>query len=62
MSNARPAVVDRAGFQAELDRLRAREEAHTREGDANRRRRYYASQVTEDCGEHSKTGVLGPRT
>jgi predicted dithiol-disulfide oxidoreductase (DUF899 family) len=30
----RPPVVDRAAFQAELDRLRVREKAHTREGDA----------------------------
>jgi len=29
-----PAVVDRATFQAELDRLRVREKAHTQEGDA----------------------------
>jgi predicted dithiol-disulfide oxidoreductase (DUF899 family) len=29
-----PAVVDRDTFQAELNRLRAREKAHTREGDA----------------------------
>ena len=29
-----PAAVDRATFQAELDRLRLREKAHTREGDA----------------------------
>jgi predicted dithiol-disulfide oxidoreductase (DUF899 family) len=29
-----PAVVDRAAFQAELDALRVREKAHTREGDA----------------------------
>jgi predicted dithiol-disulfide oxidoreductase (DUF899 family) len=29
-----PQVVDRAIFQAELDRLRVREKAHTREGDA----------------------------
>ncbi len=29
-----PAAVDRAAFQAELDRLRIREKAHTREGDA----------------------------
>jgi predicted dithiol-disulfide oxidoreductase (DUF899 family) len=29
-----PAVVDRARWQAELDALRAREKAHTREGDA----------------------------
>jgi hypothetical protein len=27
-----PAAVDRATFQAELDRLRVREKAHTREG------------------------------
>jgi predicted dithiol-disulfide oxidoreductase (DUF899 family) len=29
-----PAAVDRATFQAELDELRVREKAHTREGDA----------------------------
>src|ERR1039458_6187300 len=29
-----PAAVGRAAFQAELDRLRVREKAHTREGDA----------------------------
>jgi len=29
-----PAAVDRATFQAELDRLRVREKEHTREGDA----------------------------
>ena len=29
-----PAAVDRATFQAELDRLRVREKAHTHEGDA----------------------------
>jgi predicted dithiol-disulfide oxidoreductase (DUF899 family) len=29
-----PAAVDRPAFQAELDKLRAREKAHTREGDA----------------------------
>ncbi|HEX7664373.1 MAG TPA: DUF899 family protein [Polyangiaceae bacterium] len=29
-----PAVVDRAAFQAEVDALRAREKAHTHEGDA----------------------------
>jgi predicted dithiol-disulfide oxidoreductase (DUF899 family) len=29
-----PAAVDRAAFQDELDKLRAREKAHTREGDA----------------------------
>jgi predicted dithiol-disulfide oxidoreductase (DUF899 family) len=31
---ARPNVVDRATFQSELDALRVREKAHTREGDA----------------------------
>ncbi|HXR17889.1 MAG TPA: DUF899 family protein [Terriglobales bacterium] len=31
---ALPAVVDRATFQSELDALRLREKAHTREGDA----------------------------
>ena len=29
-----PRVVDRAAFQSELDTLRAREKAHTHEGDA----------------------------
>jgi predicted dithiol-disulfide oxidoreductase (DUF899 family) len=33
-STGTPAVVDRATFQAGLDRLRVREKAHTREGDA----------------------------
>jgi len=32
--SATPKVVDRATFQAELDALRIREKAHTREGDA----------------------------
>src|SRR6476620_6855551 len=31
---ARPPITDRAAFQTELDRLRVREKAHTREGDA----------------------------
>lgn len=31
---AAPAIVDRATFQAEVDALRVREKAHTREGDA----------------------------
>ena len=33
-TSALPAVVDRAIWQAELDKLRVREKAHTREGDA----------------------------
>ena len=32
--SGRPAAVDRATFESELARLRAREKAHTREGDA----------------------------
>ena len=31
-----PAAVDRAAFEAELDALRVREKAHTREGEAGR--------------------------
>jgi len=31
---AAPKIVDRRTFQAELDALRVREKAHTREGDA----------------------------
>jgi predicted dithiol-disulfide oxidoreductase (DUF899 family) len=33
-NEAQPAVVDRASWQAELDKLRIREKAHTHEGDA----------------------------
>src|SRR5690349_20982175 len=33
-TTALPAVVDRATWQAELDKLRVREKVHTREGDA----------------------------
>ncbi|MEZ4523510.1 MAG: DUF899 family protein [Thermomicrobiales bacterium] len=32
--SGRPAAIDRAAYQAEVDRLRVREKAHTREGDA----------------------------
>ena len=31
---AAPKIVDRSTFQAELDKLRVREKAHTHEGDA----------------------------
>jgi predicted dithiol-disulfide oxidoreductase (DUF899 family) len=34
VEGAVPKIVDRAAFQAELDALRVREKAHTREGDA----------------------------
>jgi len=30
-----PKIVDRSAFQTELDALRVREKAHTREGDAS---------------------------
>lgn len=33
-ATATPEVVDRARFQRELDKLRSREKAHTRAGDA----------------------------
>ena len=33
-NTARPPVIDRASWQAEVDGLRVREKAHTREGDA----------------------------
>jgi predicted dithiol-disulfide oxidoreductase (DUF899 family) len=44
-----PKIVDRSTFQAELDALRVREKAHTREGDAiaaARRRTYGVSFAT----------------
>jgi predicted dithiol-disulfide oxidoreductase (DUF899 family) len=51
-----PAAVDRATFQAELDELRAREKAHTREGDAiaAARRRLPVVEVDAD------TELIGP--
>jgi predicted dithiol-disulfide oxidoreductase (DUF899 family) len=58
-----PAVVDRAVFQAELDRLRLREKAHTREGDAiaAARRRLPMVEVDADLellGPHGTTTLL----
>jgi len=44
-----PAVVDRATFQAELDRLRIREKAHTREGDAIAAARRHLPMVKVDA-------------
>jgi predicted dithiol-disulfide oxidoreductase (DUF899 family) len=57
----RPDVVDRATFQAGLDRLRAREKAHTREGDAiaAARRRL---PMTEVDATLKLTGPRGPVT
>src|SRR3984957_1862875 len=56
-----PQVVNRATFQADLDRLRAREKAHTREGDAiaaARRRR----PMVEVAPAIPLTGPDGPVT
>jgi predicted dithiol-disulfide oxidoreductase (DUF899 family) len=52
-----PAVVDRGTFQAELDALRVREKAHTREGDAiaTARRRLPMVEV------HGATPLVGER-
>ena len=56
----RPLVADRAAFRAELDRLRVREKAHTREGDAiaAARRRLPMVEVTSETvtGSSRPTG------
>jgi predicted dithiol-disulfide oxidoreductase (DUF899 family) len=56
-----PPVVDRAAFHAELERLRVREKAHTREGDAiaAARRRLPMVEVDADI---ELTGPNGPLT
>ena len=56
-----PAAVDRVTFQAELDRLRAREKAHTREGDviATARRRLPMVEVDANL---ALIGPMGPLT
>ncbi len=51
-----PAVVDRATFQAELDALRVREKAHTREGDAIAAARRRLPMVEVDAA----TRLIGP--
>jgi predicted dithiol-disulfide oxidoreductase (DUF899 family) len=53
---ALPATVDRAAFEAELDRLRAREKAHTREGDAIAAARRRLPMVEVDA----RLGLIGP--
>jgi predicted dithiol-disulfide oxidoreductase (DUF899 family) len=58
-----PAVVDRAAWQAELDALRAREKAHTREGDAIAAARRRLPMVEVDAairliGEHGPITLL----
>jgi predicted dithiol-disulfide oxidoreductase (DUF899 family) len=52
-----PAAVDRATFQAELDRLRVREKEHTREGDAIAAARRRLPMVEVDAA----TTLIGPR-
>jgi predicted dithiol-disulfide oxidoreductase (DUF899 family) len=56
-----PAAVDRAAFEAELGRLRVREKAHTREGDAiaAARRRLPMAGVDANL---ALTGPAGPLT
>jgi len=58
-----PAVTDRAAWQAQIDELRVREKAHTREGDAiaATRRRLPMVEVdpsTPVTGEHGKVPLL----
>ncbi len=60
---ARPAVVDRAAWQAELDTLRVREKAHTRAGDALAAARRRLPMVAVDpatplIGEHGPVPLL----
>ena len=52
-----PKVVDRSTFQAELDALRVREKAHTREGDAIAAARRRLSMVEVD----GATPLIGER-
>ncbi len=56
-----PAAVDRATFQAELDRLRVREKAHTREGDAIAAARRRLPMAEADASL-ALTGPRGPLT
>jgi len=56
-----PAVADRASFQAELDRLRVQEKAHTREGDAIAAARRRLPMVEVDASL-ALTGPHGPLT
>ena len=58
---ARPLVVDRAAFQTQLDALRVREKAHTREGDAIAAARRRLPMVEVDASL-TLTGPDGPLT
>src|SRR5216110_3384565 len=60
-TSARPAAVDRATFEAEIDKLRVREKAHTREGDAIAAARRRLPMVEVDGGLEL-TGPDGPTT
>ena len=57
----RPTAVDRAAFEAELDKLRVREKAHTREGDALAAARRRLPMVEVAAGS-ALTGPNGPVT
>jgi predicted dithiol-disulfide oxidoreductase (DUF899 family) len=56
-----PSIADAAAFQAELDRLRVREKAHTREGDAIAAARRRLPMVEVEAGL-ALTGPDGPLT
>lgn len=56
-----PTIVDRTTFQAELDELRVREKAHTREGDAIAAAHRRLPMVEVDAGI-ALTGPHGPLT
>jgi predicted dithiol-disulfide oxidoreductase (DUF899 family) len=58
-NSGKPPAVDRASFQAELDKLRAREKAHTREGDAIAAARRRLPMVEIDASL-TLTGPNGP--
>lgn len=60
-ATALPALADRAAFEAELDALRIREKAHTREGDAIAAARRRLPMVEVDASL-SLTGPHGPLT
>ena len=56
-----PVAVDRATFEAELDGLRVREKAHTREGDAIAAARRRLPMVAVDAAS-ALEGPHGPLT
>ncbi len=59
--SATPAIVDRATFQVKLEKLRVREKAHTREGDAIAASRRRLPMTEVDAGL-PLAGVGGPLT